>query len=75
LNLAQKTRSLAFLNREVAVRKGRAASESSTDPQVQAEIAEQLLTADALAATYALVEHYQPVDNSGAETQRIEVAS
>lgn len=70
----QKARSLAFLNREIATRRGRADGESSTDPQVQHEIAEQRATADALEATYRLVEHYKPtVDCSKSATQRIEV--
>jgi hypothetical protein len=64
---------MAFLDREVATRRGRAQTEASTDPQVKAEIAEQLATADALTATWHMLEHYKPVDNSQAETQRIEV--
>ena len=66
---------MAFLDREIATRLGRAQSEASTDSQVRAEIEEQLATADALTATWRLLNHYTPVDNSAAATQRIEVPS
>lgn len=82
MTLAQKSLSLELLNRDLHERERRAEQRRQDqihDKQNAAHLEDWAKLLDrecaALRAVIALVEHYQPVDNSKAVTQRVEVAA